>query len=101
MAGETAGQRRRAAMLEALAYLDSRVEVCRKTETEWANKYGHAHVGCATERAARQELELAIKEIARMANARRNARSLRAEVAERERFIAERRAATPKGSPDV
>lgn len=88
----SAAKSRRTALLEALAWLEYRAEVCRQTEEEWAEKHGTDSRGCATERAARHELELAISAIAGIANTRRNDKALRQQVAEREAFVRERQA---------
>ncbi len=94
---------RRLAFLEAIAFLEYRAAVCRKTEADWAEKNGAGSRGCATERAARFELEHAIREIARIGNMRRTSREYRNAVAERAAFVAAQTAspAALQGDRDV
>lgn len=91
---------RKAALEEALDWLEYRIEVCRKTEREWAAKYGEGHVGCAIERAARHELELAVREIAHLGGLRRDSREYRQGVASRSAFVIEQqKTPTPATTP--
>lgn len=84
---------RRRAMLEALDYLEYRIAVCRDAEEHFSVANGHPPISSATERAARHELELAVQEIAKLANMQRRSRAYREITAERARYVARRTAA--------
>jgi hypothetical protein len=91
----SAAQIRREAMLEAIGWLEYRAAVCLKTEREWAADHGETSRGAATERAARMELELAIREIAAIAGLPARSKLLRANAEKRRAFIAENGPAKP------
>ena len=93
MPSERPANLRRRAILEALDYLEYRIAVCRDAEEYFSVANGHQPISSATERAARHELELAVKEIAKLATMQRRSRAYREITAERARYVAENRAA--------
>ncbi len=85
---------RRAAMLEAISWLEYRIEVCREAEERYSVENGFKPINSATERSARFELELAIKKIAEMAIMPVRSRAYKDAVAVRAEYLANRRASS-------
>lgn len=83
----SAAQIRREAMLEAISWLEYRAAVCRETEQEWTEKHGEGHRCVATERSSRMELELAIREIARIAGMPLRSKERQREVEKRRAYV--------------
>ena len=86
---------RRVALLEALGYLEYRIAVCRDAEEKFSVANGYEPISSATERSARMELELAVKEIAKLGTMQKRSRAYRALTEERANYIREHRKPKP------
>lgn len=92
------GRARREALLEAIGWLKYRATICREAEDRYSVENGYEPISSATERSARQELELAIREIAKLGTMNRRSREYREAAASRAAYMANQAAVTEEAT---